>query len=68
MGLTEKSYLCLWELEALQLQRWGGVCFHNGEAKLLEGISVGVHASVYEERYEILDLTFVLLCTRASGR
>ena len=59
MGLTEKSYL--WELEALQLQRWGGVCFHNGEAKLLEGISVGVHASVYEEREEILDLTFVLL-------
>jgi hypothetical protein len=46
----------------------GGVCFHNGEAKLLEGISVGVHASVYEERYEVLDLTFVLLCTRASGR
>jgi hypothetical protein len=39
----------------------GGVCFHNGEAKLLEGISVGVHASVYEEREEILDLTFVLL-------
>ena len=39
----------------------GGVCFHNGEAKLLEGLSVGVHASVYEEREEILDLTFVLL-------
>ena len=39
----------------------GGVCFHDGEAKLLEGISVGVGAAVYEEKEEILYLTSVLL-------
>jgi hypothetical protein len=38
----------------------GGVCFHDGEAKLLEGISMGMVAAVSEEREEILDLSFVL--------
>jgi len=38
----------------------GGVCFHDGEAKLLEGISMGMGAAVSEERDKILDLTFVL--------